>query len=62
MSWIFAGPGAIVFSGKDGQAQYADMWRLCSAAGGAVQLPPIVGSKIENFLWQGFVFRYEPMQ
>jgi len=59
VSWMFGGPGVIVFSGKDGQAQYADMWRICQ---GAVQLPPIVGSKVENFLWQGFIFRYEPMQ
>ena len=59
MSWIFGGPGVIVFSGKDGQAQYADMWRRCSATG-AQQLPPIPGNKTENFLWQGFIIRYEP--
>jgi len=62
MSWLIRG-NEVIFSGDEGKAQYADCWRIASATGLAMQLPPrAIGDKRQNFFYGGFCFVYEPMQ
>ena len=58
MSWIRAGSNEIVFSGKDGGAQYVDLWEK---GGKPPELPPSPGSTARSFIYAGFLITYTPM-
>lgn len=58
MSWIRNGTNEVVFSGKDGGAQYVDLW---TKAGKPPELPPVPGKQDRTFIYAGFLITYEPM-
>jgi len=60
MSMTFDGTNRLVFSGTNGKAEFANLWKTASQFG-ALQLPSPVGDKSEFFAYMGLIFVYRPM-